>query len=235
MQVLVFAPRCPGECVPASPAAVIHDRERKVGTGAVLSQMSVGIVAGAAVGVLLGLAFSDLALGTLIGAVVGALCGIMIAFARSDEPQNFGFGAFGQQVAERLPHGGAAVLMLVHKKDPDAAIATLQQYGGTVLRTTLPDDIQAGRPTTPVAGQPEIVQPAASAPPPNGAATAPPEILEGRFNLEQHLQDVERQHLERALRQAGGVQTHAAELLGLSFRQFRYLAKKYGLKTSEGR
>ena len=60
-------------------------------------------------------------------------------------------------------------------------------------------------------------------------------VLDHGFNLEQHLQDVERQHLEKALRQAGGVQTHAADLLGLSFRQFRYLVKKYGLKTSEGR
>ena len=50
------------------------------------------------------------------------------------------------------------------------------------------------------------------------------------FNLEQHLQEVERNHLERALRQVGGVQVRAAELLGLSFRQFRYLVKKYGLK-----
>jgi len=29
VQVLVFARRCPGECMPASPAAVIHDRERR--------------------------------------------------------------------------------------------------------------------------------------------------------------------------------------------------------------
>jgi two-component system response regulator PilR (NtrC family) len=50
------------------------------------------------------------------------------------------------------------------------------------------------------------------------------------FNLEQHLQEVERTHVERALRQAGGVQVRAAELLGLSFRQFRYLVKKYNLK-----
>jgi two-component system response regulator PilR (NtrC family) len=50
------------------------------------------------------------------------------------------------------------------------------------------------------------------------------------FNLEQHLQEIERNHVERALRQADGVQTRAAELLGLSFRQFRYLVKKYGLK-----
>jgi two-component system response regulator PilR (NtrC family) len=93
---------------------------------------------------------------------------------------------------------------------------------------TLPDYIQAGRPATPLA---------------NGSRTALPDalaatgstVLDEGFNLEQHLQDVERQHLERALRQAGGVQTHAAELLGLSFRQFRYLVKKYGLKTSEGR
>ena len=50
------------------------------------------------------------------------------------------------------------------------------------------------------------------------------------FNLERHLQDIERSHLERALERAGGVQTRAADVLGLSFRQFRYLAKKYGLR-----
>ena len=50
------------------------------------------------------------------------------------------------------------------------------------------------------------------------------------FNLERHLQDIERSHLERALERAGGVQTHAANALGLSFRQFRYLMKKHGLK-----
>jgi two-component system, NtrC family, response regulator PilR len=55
-------------------------------------------------------------------------------------------------------------------------------------------------------------------------------IAEGGFNLERHLQDIERSHLERALERSGGVQTRAADVLGLSFRQFRYLAKKYGLK-----
>lgn len=50
------------------------------------------------------------------------------------------------------------------------------------------------------------------------------------FNLERHLQDIERSHLERALERSGGVQARAADVLGLSFRQFRYLAKKYGLK-----
>jgi two-component system response regulator PilR (NtrC family) len=50
------------------------------------------------------------------------------------------------------------------------------------------------------------------------------------FNLERHLQDIERSHVERALKQTGGVQVRAAELLGLSFRQFRYLVKKYGVR-----
>jgi two-component system response regulator PilR (NtrC family) len=50
------------------------------------------------------------------------------------------------------------------------------------------------------------------------------------FNLETHLQQIERLHLERALKQAGGVQVKAADLLGITFRQFRYLAKKYQLK-----
>ncbi len=50
------------------------------------------------------------------------------------------------------------------------------------------------------------------------------------FNLETHLQQIERMHLERALKQAGGVQVKAADLLGITFRQFRYLAKKYQLK-----
>jgi two-component system response regulator PilR (NtrC family) len=77
---------------------------------------------------------------------------------------------------------------------------------------TLGDDLRQGRPATPMTAQSDDVVPAAG------------------FNLEQHLQDIEKRHLERALRQAGGVQVRAAELLGLSFRQFRYLVKKYQLR-----
>ncbi len=50
------------------------------------------------------------------------------------------------------------------------------------------------------------------------------------FDLEVHVQDIERDYIARALRQAGGVQVKAAELLGMSFRSFRYYAKKYNLK-----
>jgi two-component system response regulator PilR (NtrC family) len=97
--------------------------------------------------------------------------------------------------------------------------AVALEQGRRVELGTLPEHIRAGRPATPLGGE-----------------AVPLPLLPGSgFNLEHHLQEVERQHLERALKQAGGVQTHAADLLGLSFRQFRYLAKKYGLKTSEAR
>jgi two-component system response regulator PilR (NtrC family) len=114
--------------------------------------------------------------------------------------------------------------------------AVALEQGRRVELSTLPDSIQSGRPVTPLSnsGTPPATVPATAAAEPavsNGSAAG----IDAGFNLEQHLQNVERQHLERALRQAAGVQTHAAELLGLSFRQFRYLAKKYGLKTSEGR
>ena len=54
--------------------------------------------------------------------------------------------------------------------------------------------------------------------------------LPAGFDLEQHVQSVERRYLAEALERAGGVQVRAAELLGMSFRSFRYYAKKYNLK-----
>jgi two-component system response regulator PilR (NtrC family) len=50
------------------------------------------------------------------------------------------------------------------------------------------------------------------------------------FDLEQHVQHIEREYIAEALRRAGGVKVKAAELLGMSFRSFRYYMKKYDLK-----
>lgn len=53
------------------------------------------------------------------------------------------------------------------------------------------------------------------------------QIPEGRFDLDDYLTQVERELLLRALDQAGGVRKKAAELLGMSFRQFRYRLAKH--------
>jgi DNA-binding NtrC family response regulator len=78
--------------------------------------------------------------------------------------------------------------------------------------STLPENLQHGRAAV------------------TGSSAGPIADTGAGFNLERHLQDIERSHLQRALERAGGVQTRAADVLGLSFRQFRYLVKKYGLK-----
>jgi two-component system, NtrC family, response regulator PilR len=49
------------------------------------------------------------------------------------------------------------------------------------------------------------------------------------FDLERHVREIERQYITEALRRTEGVKVKAAELLGMSFRSFRYYAKKYGM------
>ena len=55
------------------------------------------------------------------------------------------------------------------------------------------------------------------------------DLPDSGFRLEEHVQDIERGYLAEALRRTGGVQSKAAEILGMSFRSFRYYAKKYNL------
>ena len=76
---------------------------------------------------------------------------------------------------------------------------------------------------------PESLPPTVRRQRPATAGVAAPLPDEG-FDLERHVQEVEREYLAQALRRANGVQVRAAELLGMSFRSFRYYAKKYNLR-----
>jgi len=62
-------------------------------------------------------------------------------------------------------------------------------------------------------------------------ATAPDSgaVPENGIDMEAYVANLERSMLQSALRQSGGVQTRAAEMLKLSYRSFRHLAKKYKL------
>jgi two-component system, NtrC family, response regulator PilR len=68
------------------------------------------------------------------------------------------------------------------------------------------------------------------APASRAAAPAAKALPDTGFDLEAHVQEIERGYIAEALRRAGGVQTRAAELLGMSFRSFRYYVKKYNLR-----
>ena len=55
-------------------------------------------------------------------------------------------------------------------------------------------------------------------------------LPESGFNLEEHVEGLEKEYITQALQKAAGVQVKAAELLGIPYRSFRYYAKKYNLK-----
>ncbi len=54
-------------------------------------------------------------------------------------------------------------------------------------------------------------------------------LSDGGIDLERQLERLREHYMEEALRRAQNVQTKAAEILGMSFRSFRYFAKKYRL------
>ena len=66
-------------------------------------------------------------------------------------------------------------------------------------------------------------------PEPPAGLPAFPELQEG-FDLEARGEDFYRHYIALALERSGGVQTKAADLLGMSFRSFRYYAKKFNLR-----
>ena len=64
---------------------------------------------------------------------------------------------------------------------------------------------------------------------PRAAKDLPAELTDAGLDLERQLEDLREHFMSLALERAQGVQTRAAELLGMSFRSFRYFAKKYHL------
>ena len=70
-----------------------------------------------------------------------------------------------------------------------------------------------------------------SSPTPGAPVTSAslPDLKEG-FDLEALGEEFYRHYIALALERSGGVQTRAAEMLGMSFRSFRYYAKKFNLR-----
>jgi len=58
---------------------------------------------------------------------------------------------------------------------------------------------------------------------------APDAVLPQGVGMENYVASIERSLLQTALDRSNGVQTKAADLLGISYRSFRHLMKKYEL------
>jgi two-component system, NtrC family, response regulator PilR len=69
--------------------------------------------------------------------------------------------------------------------------------------------------------------------PPVRSTSAPngnhPYVTSDGLDFEKYVAEIERSLIESALKQSGGVQTRAAELLKVSYRSFRHLLKKYNI------
>ncbi len=56
-----------------------------------------------------------------------------------------------------------------------------------------------------------------------------PQLPDGGLDLESYLERIRKDLMAQALERSGGVQTQAADILGMTFRSFRYYGKKLGL------
>ncbi|MEK7385091.1 MAG: sigma-54 dependent transcriptional regulator [candidate division NC10 bacterium] len=70
---------------------------------------------------------------------------------------------------------------------------------------------------------------------PRDVQDVPVEIPESGLDLQATLDQIEQRYIQMALSRTGGVQTRAAELLRVSFRQLRYKLQKYGTRSTPSR
>jgi uncharacterized membrane protein len=91
-----------------------------------------GAVWGGFWGLLFGLLFMVPFAGWAVGAGLGALFG-HLGEKGIDK-------AFQQQVRDYLKPGTSALFMVIEHATPDKAIAALEKYGGTVIKTSLSDE-----------------------------------------------------------------------------------------------
>ena len=84
-------------------------------------------------------------------------------------------------------------------------------------------------PTRSVSGQRLQVVSAPSTRGPRVTETGADTLPETGLDLGQHIEQIERGLITRALEKTGGKKSKAAELLGMTFRSFRYYMKKYDL------
>jgi two-component system, NtrC family, response regulator PilR len=134
---------------------------------------------------------------------------------------------FAAQMGKTVKTISAPALQLLHEHEWRGNVRELQnameravalERTEAILPESLPNDVRQGR---------------------SSIAPASPEALPGLpglpalgdgFDLEARGEEFYRHYLALALERAGGVQVKAAELLGMSFRSFRYYVKKYNLR-----
>ncbi len=115
-------------------AAISRDRAGKYHVTTTHGGASAG--GGAAWGGFWGLLFGLLFFVPFFGLAVGAGFGALFGHLGEKGIDK----AFQQQVRDQVQPGTSALFMIIEKATPDKAVAALEQYGGTVFKTSLSDE-----------------------------------------------------------------------------------------------
>jgi uncharacterized membrane protein len=115
-------------------AAIVRDKEGKYKVTTNHHAVAGGTAWGMWWGLLFGLLFFVPIFGMAVGAGFGALFGKL---EKSGIDQQF-----QDQVRDLLKPGTSALFLVVEKVTPDKAIDHLKPYGGTVLKTSLSEDVE---------------------------------------------------------------------------------------------
>jgi uncharacterized membrane protein len=117
-----------------SVAAIVRNRDGKFRVTTNHHAVGAGTTWGMFWGMLFGMLFFVPFLGMAVGAGLGALMG-KVEKSGIDKQ-------FQDQVREMLKPGTSALFLVVEKVTPDKAVAGLQQFGGTVLKSSLSKDAE---------------------------------------------------------------------------------------------
>ena len=114
---------------------VTKDARGKIKLHQTTSLAGAGAAWGGLWGMLIGLLFFVPFLGLALGAGMGAIAGKLSDFGIDDN--------FAKSVARGLQPKSSAIFVLVRKSTPEKVVPEISKYGGTVLRTSLPPDVEA--------------------------------------------------------------------------------------------
>ena len=114
---------------------VTKDREGNVKLHQSVNLTAQGALSGGFWGSPIGLLFLNPLIGAAIGAGMGALGGAATDYGISDD--------FIKSLAEQMSNDSSGIFILVRKVTPDKVLTELSKFGGTILRTSLPSDVEA--------------------------------------------------------------------------------------------
>jgi len=120
---------------PDAIASIIRDREGKFHVTTTHHAVAQGTTWGMFWGLLFGMLFFIPFLGMAMGAGLGALMGKLTKGQINKE--------FQSQVRDMLQPGTSALFLVVEHVTTDKAVEGLSKYGGTVLKSSLPKDVEA--------------------------------------------------------------------------------------------